>query len=137
MKSTSPVILSSVIIACSVVLQSCSSNENLAASEQEGQAVTKSTLFENDAIKSVRLGYTNRGLCPSEYVLSNLTNDRYVTATIRYTFPLGPTRRNPEFEQVGVAPGEQKRLTKYVRTGPFCPANASVGASIVGAYYGR
>ena len=90
------------------------------------------------AISYAKLGYTNRGLCPSKYILRNSSRNAAITVTIKYSFTrdirFRHTLPSPETEIIFVAPGQTKEL-KYQRK--QCGSNGVVGAKIVGAYFGR
>lgn len=85
----------------------------------------------------LRLGYIPphaRG-CVSTWILSNNSDSRPITATIKFTFPLSRGRSGyppPVFDTIPIAPGEEKRLARLRQRSCYDSPN---GARIVGAYF--
>lgn len=92
---------------------------------------------ERTARTYLEIGFTNRGLCPSEWRLRNNNREELISATIKYTFvydTLLQRQPEPQFEVVSVAPGQAITLRHAYTT---CPLRRFANASIEGAYFGR
>jgi len=93
---------------------------------------------EPSALSLVRLTSTNGIMCGSHWQIENLSRDKLITATVRFSIPttLGGFSRRNQDQVISVAPGQTAQL-EWHRT-PGCgviPRGADVYASIRGAYF--